>query len=85
MPKSRVRKKKTEIYTAPPAKGGRKRKPSPVWFGPLVLGLMLVGVVWLVIYYVTQGDKPMGSLDAWNVMVGFGFIAGGFGLATQWR
>ena len=85
MPKSRVRKKKTELYTPPPTVGPRKRKPSPLWFGILVLALMLIGVAWLVVYYTTQGQLPISKISAWNVVVGFGFIALGFGLATQWR
>lgn len=85
MPKSRVRKKKTAAYTPPPIAAAKKKPPSPRWFGAIVLGLMLIGVIWLVIFYVTQGELPVQSLNSWNVLVGFAFIAGGFGLATQWR
>ncbi len=85
MPKSRVRKKKTAAYTPPPIAAAKKKPPSPRWFGAIVLGLMLIGVIWLVIFYVTQGELPVQSLNSWNVLVGFAFIAGGFGLATPWR
>ena len=92
MPKSRIRKKKSEVYT-PPANltGQRKKKgPSPVWVGPMVLGLLLIGVLWLIVAYITQGGQEpripvMDDLANWNVLVGFGFIAAGFALATQWR
>jgi Cell division protein CrgA len=46
-------------------------------------------VLWLVVFYITQGG--MGGLpyasdwDNWNLLVGFGFIIAGFGLSTQWR
>ena len=85
MPKSRVRKKKTDLYVPPPQASAKKKPPSPRWFGVIVLGLMLVGVAWLVVYYVTQGELPVRDLQAWNVVVGFAFIASGFALATQWR
>ena len=85
MPKSRVRQKKTAVYTPPPIAAAKKKPPSPRWFGVIVLGLMLVGVIWLVTFYVTQGELPVQSLNSWNVLVGFAFIAAGFGLATQWR
>lgn len=85
MPKSRVRKKKTEVYTPPPVASKKKRPPSPRWFGVIVLGLMLIGVLWLVTYYVTDTKLPVQDLQGWNVIVGFGFIAAGFGLSTQWR
>lgn len=86
MPKSRVRKKKTDAYVRPTTVAAAKKKqPSPTWFGVLVLGTMLVGVAWLVTYYVSGGSHPVRSLEAWNVLVGFVWIALGFALSTQWR
>ena len=86
MPVSRNRRKKP-AYTPPPtATGPRKRKPSPVWLAPLMLALFGIGVLWLVVFYLTQGDMPLVSeLGNWNLLVGFGFIIAGFGLSTQWR
>lgn len=85
MPVSRKRKK--VAYTPPPTTtSARKRKPSPVWLAPLMLALFGIGVLWLVVFYITQGDMPFVSgLDNWNLLVGFGFIIAGFGLSTQWR
>jgi hypothetical protein len=86
MPKSRVRKKKADTYVGPAATATvRKKQPSPAWFGALVLGCMLVGVAWLVTYYLSGAKYPVESLEAWNVVVGFLWIAAGFALATQWR
>ncbi len=89
MPESRKRKK--AVYTPPPnAAGGPKKKgPSPRWLAPLMLALFGIGVLWLVVFYITQGS--MGGLpyasdwENWNLLVGFGFIIAGFGLSTQWR
>jgi hypothetical protein len=86
VPKSRVRKKKTDPYVrTAAATAPKKRQPSPAWFGVLVLGTMVVGVAWLVTYYVSGGSKPVQSLEAWNVVIGFLWIASGFALSTQWR
>ena len=86
MPKSRVRKKKTDTRVrSEAAVSVKKKQPSPVWYGGLVLGAMLVGVVWLVMYYVSGGALPVQDLQAWNVLVGFVWIALGFALSTQWR
>jgi hydrogenase-4 membrane subunit HyfE len=81
------RKRKKPAYTPPPtATGSNKRKPSPVWLAPLMLTLFGIGVLWLVVFYITQGDMPLVSgLNNWNLLVGFGFIIAGFGLSTQWR
>jgi hypothetical protein len=43
-------------------------------------------VAWLVVAYITGGEAPViERFGNWNVAIGFGFIAGGFALATQWR
>lgn len=86
MPKSRVRKKKTDTYVrSDVVTASKKKQPSPAWFGALVLGTMLIGVAWLVTYYLSNGDYPMASMQAWNVLIGFVWIAVGFALSTQWR
>ena len=83
MPKSRVR-KKGPAYTPPPTRSPKKRV-SPPWVGPLMVGLFLVGIVWLILFYVTNSDLPVKSFGNWNLLVGFGFIVAGFGVSTQWR
>lgn len=85
MPESRKRKK--AVYTPPPAPGtSRRRKASPVWLAPLMLAMFVIGIVWLVVFYVSQGGMPVvGALGNWNLVVGFGFIVVGFALSTQWR
>lgn len=84
MPKSRGRRKPARETSEPVAPV--KRGPSPPWLVPLMLALFAVGVAWLVVYYVSGGQAPgMSALGAWNLAVGFGFIVGGFALATQWR
>jgi hypothetical protein len=81
------RKRKKAGYTPPPtATGPKKRRPSPVWLAPLMLALFGIGVLWLVVFYITQGNMPLVSdWGNWNLLVGFGFIIAGFGLSTQWR
>jgi hypothetical protein len=50
-----------------------------------MLALFLIGLVWIVTYYVTSGSYPVESWRNWNILVGFGFIAAGFGVSTQWK
>ena len=84
MPESRGRKK--ERSDLRPATTPAKPGPSPRWLAPLMLVLFGIGVVWLVVYYVSGGEAPlMRDLGAWNLAIGFGFIVVGFGLSTQWR
>lgn len=85
MPESRVRKTKKPVYTPPPSKSA-KRKVSPPWLAPTMVGCLLLGLAWIALYYVTQG-KIVGlqNLGPWNLVCGFGLIVAGVILATNWR
>lgn len=84
MPKSRIRKKAD--FTPPSAKQSNNIKLSNrSWVAPVMLALFLIGLAWIVVFYVTEGDLPISALGNWNIVVGFGFIAGGFGVSTQWK
>jgi len=83
VPKSRVRKK--TVYTPPPQKAAA-RKVSPPWVGPAIVICLVLGLVWIVTYYLSQGSIPgLSALGAWNLVVGFVFIIAGVTLATRWR
>lgn len=82
VPKSKVRAK--PAYTPPPTRNARKR-PSPPWVAPLMVGCLLVGIVWLVLFYVTNAAWPISAFGNYNLIVGFVFIVAGLGIATQWR
>ena len=87
MPKSRIRKKK--VYTPPtdvrPAAGTKRKKPSPRWVPIVAIGLIVAGIAWLVVYYMTQGAYPTAALGAWNLAIGFGMLVASLGVLTQWR
>lgn len=82
MPKSRMRKKDGKPAPEPKPKN---LGPSAPWVAPLMLGLFLFGLIWIVVYYVSNGDYPIDAFDNYNLLVGFGFITGGFITSTQWR
>ena len=83
MPKSRLRKKSD--YTPPTAATAVKISSGRSWVAPVMLGLFLIGLVWIVTYYVTSGTWPVQAWGNWNILAGFGFIAAGFGVSTQWK
>jgi hypothetical protein len=86
MPESKKRKK--AVYTPPTPAGGIKKKgPSPVWLAPLMLALFLIGIAWLVTFYLAGDKMPYvgEQFGNGNLLIGFGFIIAGFGLSTQWR
>jgi hypothetical protein len=45
----------------------------------------LIGLLWIVTFYVTQTRFTIPGIGAWNMIVGFSFIGVGFSLATKWR
>jgi hypothetical protein len=81
VPESRGRKKAT--YTPPPAASGPKT--SPPWFAPVMVALMCIGLVYVVVYYVSQGRYPVPALHSWNIVIGFAIIMAGFGMSTRWK
>jgi hypothetical protein len=82
MPESRVRRK--SAFTPPAAKGGPP-KPNARWFLPLMLGLLVVGLLWIVVFYIFQTQYPIPKIGYWNLAIGFAILLTGFGMTTRWR
>ena len=82
MPESRVRKQ--AAYTAPAAKS-TARKPNPRWWAPVMLGLMVLGLLWIVVFYITQTAYPIPKINQANLAIGFGLLLVGFAMTTRWR
>lgn len=59
--------------------------PNPVWFKPIMLGLMIVGLVWVLVFYLSSSQFPIPGIGAWNLVVGFGIAFIGFLMTTRWR
>ncbi len=91
MPKSKVRKK--SVYTPPQdvlqarnGKAARALQPSPRWYVWVRVGLMLLGLLWIVVYYVAGERIPLlVSLGAWNFAIGFGAMVAGLVMSMRWR
>lgn len=88
MPESKGRKK--DVYTPPPtSKGERKiaRLGSPSWLAPTMVAMFVIGLTYIVIFYIAGSQVPimkdLGNLV--NVGIGFAFIGVGFALATRWK
>jgi uncharacterized membrane protein (DUF485 family) len=63
----------------------KPRTTSRVWVAPLMLACWLLGLAWLVVFYVAGQDIPvMSDLGNWNLLIGMGLIAVGFVVSTQW-
>ena len=89
MPKSKLRKKvkETRAYKSehPEAETFAGPLESPKWLAPVMVAGFIIGLFWIVTFYITQTKYPIPNIGAWNMLIGFGFIGVGFGLATRWR
>jgi hypothetical protein len=87
MPKSKLRKKVQKQHAHEEQVHAVEAGPveSPKWLAPVMVTNFLVGLIWIVIFYVSQTRFPISGIGAWNMIIGFSFIAVGFSLATKWR
>ncbi|MHA3704474.1 cell division protein CrgA [Jatrophihabitans sp. YIM 134969] len=90
MPKSKVRKKPATAA----ARGGVSRTPvvverqgpSPKWYPITMAVVLLLGLAYIVVYYIAGGDVPyMQDLGGWNLAIGFGVLVLGLLMSVRWR
>ncbi|MBD7949398.1 cell division protein CrgA [Oerskovia sp. NPDC056781] len=84
MPESKSRKKPVKV------KAPQVKKPdtgNPRWLVPTMLTLMLLGLAWIVIFYLTSNGLglPIPAINQWNLAIGFALIIAGFVLTTRWK
>ncbi|MEI6844801.1 MAG: cell division protein CrgA [Actinomycetes bacterium] len=85
MPKSKLRKKDKNVIPAEILHPVSLPAESPRWLAPVMVSGFLIGLAWIVVFYVTSTNYPIPGIGAWNMVVGFAFIGVGFSLATKWR
>ncbi len=84
VPESKGRDK--PAYTPPPRAAQKVDEPNPRWFQPVMFGLMLLGLIWVVTYYLSGVHQyPVPQLERWNLGVGFGMMIAGFMMTTRWK
>lgn len=94
MPKSKVRKKvataaasSSTQSNAAAAAATRAQIAAPT--GPVylsfMLGFMVLGLLWLLCYYLLQDLQPFAALGSWNFAVGFALIITGLLMTMRWR
>jgi hypothetical protein len=88
MPKSKLRKKVQESHAHDEQQHMEEPQApleSPVWLAPVMIANFLIGLFWIVVFYVTEQRYPIPGIQVWNMVIGFTFIGIGFSLATKWR
>jgi hypothetical protein len=90
VPESRVRKsaeEKKRQRKAAESKPKKVKAPgSRRWVPPTFIAVGLLGVLWLITYYVAGTYIPfMSDLGNWNILIGMGGMAAAFAIATLWK
>lgn len=60
-------------------------KPMASWYKPVMFGLMLLGLAWIIVYYLSQTLFPIPNIGGWNIVIGFGIAMVGFFMTTGWK
>jgi hypothetical protein len=64
---------------------GKVQLANPQWFVPVMIGLFVVGLAWIVVFYLSQQLYPIPNLGVWNLVIGFGILMSGFLMSTRWK
>mgnify|MGYP003520904065 CR=1 FL=1 len=64
-----------------------KKAGNPAWLVPTMCALLIAGVLWVVVFYLTASGLglPIPGIGQWNIAIGFALMLGGLGLATRWQ
>ncbi|GAA4856735.1 cell division protein CrgA [Saccharopolyspora rosea] len=88
MPKSKVRKKDSHTPVADrrtPVKAKAVGPSHPIYVA-VFLTLMVLGLLWLVVYYLAGDKIPfMADLSGWNFAIGFALMIVGLLMTMRWR
>jgi hypothetical protein len=76
---------RSEVAKTATRSGDDSTRPNPVWFKPVMFGFMLVGLAWIITFYVSQAKFPIADLGGGNILIGFGIAFIGFLMTTRWR
>jgi hypothetical protein len=60
-------------------------KSNPKWFVPIFVILLVLGLAWVVVNYITSGTYPIPGIGSWNLLIGFGIMLVGFIMTMWWN
>ena len=76
---------KASTAKSKPARSPHDEQRNPAWFKPVMFSFMLVGFLWVIVYYISGTTLPVPALGSWNIVVGFGVMFIGFIMTTRWK
>lgn len=58
---------------------------NPQWYVPVMLGFIIVGLLWVIVFYISGSMLPIATIGPWNIAIGFGIMFVGFLMTTRWK
>lgn len=83
MPESHSRKR--GAYTPPGATKRPVKTAASRWVAPAMVACWVLGLAWIVVFYLAPNLPYVRDLGNWNLAVGMGLIALGFIFSTKWE
>ena len=56
-----------------------------VVYKSVMFWLMVIGLLWLITWYVTSGSLPISAAGGWNIIIGFSIAMVGFFMTMRWK
>lgn len=81
--------KKKAPKTPKQPEGPKAQRVGNRWAAPAMMASALIGLVWIVVFYVLSGTNVtipyFTDLGNWNLGIGMAFIMAAFGFAMKWE
>jgi hypothetical protein len=61
-----------------------KKKVTPKWLVPIFVALLVIGLLWVVVFYITK-TYPIPGIQSWNILIGFVIMLAGFIMTMWWQ
>lgn len=67
-----------------PRSATRPQSENPKWLVPTFSTLLLLGLSWILVYYISRGQYPV-EIGNFNIFIGFAMLLAAMGLLTRWK
>ncbi|MDO5619729.1 cell division protein CrgA [Kocuria sp.] len=58
---------------------------TPTWYKIIMFGLIVIGLLWLIVWYLMDYSWPIPAIGYGNVGIGVGLMMIGLVMTTRWR
>lgn len=67
-----------------PRSATKPQSENPKWLVPTFSTLLMVGLLWILVYYISRGTYPF-EIGNINIFIGFAMLLAAMGLLTRWK